>query len=169
MCLPRALVVCQGWDDHKAGLLSRKQWRRLYDSNLPLQGAKATELIGEMGLDFYQCSLLNNITRYEEHLKANIVIISGSQQNSIIYPEKLNEAYTKFYYLYYIDTAQSGTGHFHSIKSITGLMNVAYFCHGCMSGYQHSGEHHCQATCMKCKSTKCIPTTDKKLCMDCGV
>ena len=78
-----------------------------YDSNLPLQGANAMELIGEMGLDFDQCSLLNNITRYEEHLKANIVIISGSQQNSIIYPEKLNEAYTKLFYLYYIDTAQT--------------------------------------------------------------
>ena len=134
-----------------------------------MQGNKAEELIQEMGINREECSLLNNIKKYEEHLKANIVVVSAPQQNSIVYPEKLNEAYTKLHYLCHIGSSTDQVGHFHCIKSITGLMNVRYFCHGCMSGYQNPGEHHCQATCMKCKSSKCVPTDDKKLCTDCGV
>ena len=169
LCLPRSLVLCRGWNEHQAGILSRKQWRRLYDSNLSVQCDQANQLIQDIDLDDEQCSLLDNIPRYEEYMKANIVVVSATQQNSIICPEKLNDAYKKLYYLYYIESTQDSIGHFHCIKSITGLMNVTYFCHGCMHGYEHAGEHHCQATCMKCKSTNCVSAAEHKLCTDCGV
>ena len=109
----------------------------------------------------------------EEGGCSNIVVVSAFHQNRVIYPDQLNTKYSRTYYLYHItSTDPQQPGHYHSIKSMTGLLNMDYFCTSCMTGYTHKGEHHCEASCEKCKSTVCLTdpvSATRYPCDVCGV
>ena len=169
LCLPRSLVVCEGWKLHQEKNISRSRWRNLCETGD--QTVLAEKLMNDAGLNPQDCSDLSNISKYESHMNANIVVVGASQQNSVIYPQHINTDYADTYYIYYVDSLDNRPGHFHAIKSMTGLLNVGYFCTRCLNGYHHKGEHHCQGTCEKCKFTACVmeATDIKQMCDECGV
>ena len=173
LCLPRALSVSQAWELHQKKELSRKRWSYICDPGRQEQHDMATTMVRAVGLEQDGCSDLKYIGKYEEHIQANIVVVGASQQNAVIYPDQLNPAYSITYYVYYVASTDAQLpGHYHTIKSMTGLLNMSYFCDKCMTGYHHKGEHHYKATCEKCKTTECLkePTSTTKLpCDVCGV
>jgi len=169
MCLPRAIVMAQTWEKYQNKVINRWSWQNLCDSKKPHQKERALKMIEDSGITEY--TSLDAISQFEKHLKANIVVVSARHQNKVIRPQKLNPDFTTIYYLYYV-SAETGPGHFHTIKSVTGAINMDYFCQGCLSGYSHKGEHHCSATCVKCKTSVCIEeqhSGNGLSCRTCGV
>ena len=116
LCLPRALAVCRAWDGYTKK--NRWEWRNVCDGTKPHQ----RELALQMVQNIPNYTSLESLPLYEKHLEANIVVVSATCQNSIIYPEEPNSQYDKTYYLYYVNN-----NHFHAITKITGLPFVCSF------------------------------------------
>ena len=174
-CLPRSLAVCQAWESHQAKRMPRHLWRNFCDSKSAEQTNKADEIIKSVNLCHEECSNMANIPLYEDYLKANIVVVSASHMNGIIYPaDPKSMKYDTTYYLYYVDSMKGITepGHFHAIKTMTGMLSMAYFCAMCNKGYTKKSHHSCWATCEKCKSPQCLTEPVSKTtysCDDCRV
>ena len=60
----------------------------------------ASSMITAIGLHVNGCSDVKHIGKYEEYPKTNIVVVGAIQQNSVIYPDHLNPAYSTTYYLH---------------------------------------------------------------------
>lgn len=152
LCLSRSLVVCRGYEAFQNKVLSRKRWLMLIEKGSRRQKVEALELLEGTGLSILESSSMASVSRFEEYLNVDIVIMSASHGNRVIYPSKLR--HEKQYYVYYI---QGDPGHFHAVKIPTGLMSVAYFCKSCLVGHQSKDKHRCKGMCLKCKSFECFP------------
>ena len=162
-CLARSLAVSEAWERKKEweetgkGVkMTTDMWRNFIKTASIKQLTRADELIRAAGLSVDESGSFAAIPKYEDVLRANIVVIASSHGNKVIYPQKLNPQWESSYYVYYME-AVDGPGHFHSVKTPTALMSVDYFCKSCLQGYKHKHKHRCPGLCNKCKCEDCSP------------
>ena len=178
-CLARAIAISEAWqhyeDQNPEGKNNRKgrsHWRNFVQDVKGEQGVRAAAIIELAGLKDEEWSSIGAIPRYEEALKANIVVISSVHNNQVIHPKALKPEYANTYYIYYVKCDDDDVGHFHSVKSPTGVLAMNYFCKQCLRGYDHKYKHSCAGVCSQCKSTECLPTPNKcspRSCKNCHV
>ena len=91
-----------------------------------------------------------------------IIIVSGSHNNSIIYPPQPPGTDEKpSISLYYHNN------HFDVITKLPGFLRRSYFCERCHKGYDHTTDHICTAMCRLCRGFGCIREGNGIACNEC--
>ena len=126
---------------------SRKEQSRL---------AKTFSLLAGVAID--RPATLLDIPKFEQALKVNISIIGSRHGNRFMRVGK-NDKLPDLY-LYYVEpeSTDDNVGHFHCISSITGVLQVGYFCHACKKAFCTKDRHKCAYYCIVCKHDGCIET-----------
>ena len=157
LCLARALVVsiARMEKDPRVARITRPesvvQRERAFDlheaANVPLGPCGLKEV------DLFQQYLVN----YQ------IIVVSGDQGNTIIYPPQppANPNPEKSIYLYY------QANHYDVITTLPGFLNTNYFCHLCHKGYDHTTDHLCIAMCRSCRGFGCVIQDNGMTCNEC--
>ena len=92
----------------------------------------------------------------------NIIIVSGSHNNSIIYPPQPPGTDEKpIISLYFHDN------HFDVITKLPGFLNRSHFCKRCHKPYDHTTDHLCPAMCRSCRAFGCILEGEGMVCNEC--
>ena len=157
LCLARALVVsiARMEKDPRVARITRPesvvQRERAFDlheaANVPLGPCGLKEV------DLFQQTLVN----YQ------IIVVSGDQGNTIIYPPQppTNPNPEKSIYLYY------QANHYDVITTLPGFLNTNYFCHQCHKGYDHTTDHLCIGMCRSCRGVGCTIEDNGITCNEC--
>ena len=158
LCLARALVVSI------ARIEKDPQYKRISDSARNIQRERAFDLHEAANVPLGPCGL-NKVDLFQQHLtNYQIIVVSGDQNNTIIYPPEppTNPNPEKSIYLYYQDN------HFDVITSLPGFLNTNYFCHQCHKGYDHTADHLCDGMCHSCRGFGCTIENNGMTCQECG-
>ena len=118
----------------------------------------------EVGLPLDRPCTLADIPRFERLLNVSILVISGSQQNSFVYPVDKTGVGPRRIYLYHTQTLNGG--HFDLVKSLPGLFDATYFCSLCFKPYSSVKYHKCQTFCKVCQNPNCLEE-DPRSCRGC--
>ena len=157
LCLARALVVsiARIEKDPRVARIARPesvvQRERAFDlheaANVPLGPCGLKEV------DLFQHYLVN----YQ------IIVVSGDQDNTIIYPPHppASPNPEKSIYLYY------QAKHYDVITKLPGFLNTGYFCHACHKGYDHTTDHLCDGMCQSCRGFGCTIEDNGITCQEC--
>ena len=157
-CLARALVVAI------ARIEKDPQYKHIAKSSRPLQFQRALALHQAAHVPFDIPCGLNEVNLFQQHLtNYQIIVVSGDQNNTIIYPPKppANPNPEKSIYLYY------QANHFDVITKLPGFLNTSYFCHVCHKGYDHTTEHLCDGMCKSCRGVGCTLENNGIICKEC--
>ena len=155
-CLARALAVAI------ARIENDPKYKYISDSRRPLQREKALDLhqaanvpLGPCGID--EVKLFQNyLTNYQ------IIVVSGTHNNSIIYPPKPPDTDEKpIISLYYHDN------HFDVITKLPGFLSRSYFCQRCHKTYDHTSDHVCPTMCSSCRGFGCVFEAKGIVCNEC--
>ena len=141
ICLARSIVTAlanihpENW--------STTQLKNEFNSSRKLQRDQAIKLHEEANVEINDYGNdLSDVETFAKYLDIEINIIDSEQFNSIIYTaNKGNE--DKIYIL-------KTRNHFDVIKSMTGFMNTAYYCHECKMVYTKRSKHMCPLKCLSC-------------------
>ena len=107
---------------------------------------------------------LKEVDLFQQHLtNYQIIVVSGDQNNTIIYPHHppANPNPEKSIYLYY------QANHFDVITKLPGFLNTNYFCHYCHKGYDHTTDHLCDGMCKSCRGFGCTLENNGIICKEC--
>ena len=157
LCLARALVVSI------ARIEKDPRYKYIIDSSRPLQREKAFDLHEAANIPLGPCGL-NKVDLFQHYLvQYQIIVVSGDQNNTIIYPPqpRTNPNPEKSIYLYY------QANHFDVITSLPGFLNTSYFCHQCHKGYDHTTDHLCDGMCWSCRGVGCTIEDNGMTCQEC--
>ena len=157
LCLARALVVSI------ARIEKDPRYRNFLDSRYTVQREKALELHRTARVPLRPCGL-NEVDLFQQHLvQYQILVVSGDQNNTIIYPPEppTNPNPEKSIYLYY------QANHFDVITTLPGFLNTNYFCHACHKGYDHTTDHLCDGMCQSCRGFGCTIEDNGITCQEC--
>ena len=157
LCLARALVVSI------ARIEKDPRYNQIIKSNRPVQRERAFDLHEAANVPLGPCGL-NKVDLFQHHLvQYQIIVVSGDQNNTIIYPPKppANPNPEKSIYLYY------QADHFDVITSLPGFLNTNYFCHACHKGYDHTTDHLCDEMCQSCRGFGCTIEDNGMTCQEC--
>ena len=155
-CLARALVVsiARIEKDPKYGQISKSDRHIQLDRALDLHQA-ANVPLGPCGID--EVKLFQNyLTNYQ------IIVVSGTHNNSIIYPPKPPGTDEKPIISLYFHN-----NHFDVITSIQGFLSKSYFCRRCHKCYNCTTDHLCPAMCRSCRAFGCVLEGDGIVCNEC--
>ena len=157
-CLARALAVSM------ARIEKDPRYKQMLDSRCYIQFERALALhqAAHVPLDI-PCGL-KEVDLFQQHLtQYQIIIVSGDQNNTIIYPPKppANPNPEKSIYLYY------QANHFDVITTLPGFLNTNYFCHQCHKGYDHTTDHLCDGMCKACRGVGCTFENHGIICKEC--
>ena len=157
LCLARALVVsiARIEQDHR--------YNHIRNSSRPLQRERAFELHRAASVPLGPCGL-NEVDLFQHYLvNYQIIVVSGDQNNTIIYPPqpRANPNPEKSIYLYY------QANHFDVITKLPGFLNTSYFCHQCHKGYDHTTDHLCDGMCQSCRGFGCTIEDNGMTCQEC--
>lgn len=171
-CLARSLAVCRAYQRLQNKEISRDQYKTVIEPmKYRHQERQANELIESLGLSVEESGSFLALPAYESLLDVDIVVISAAHQNKVIYPEALQ--HERQYYVYYLQGKEGTPGHFHAVKTPTGLMTMKYFCKTCLAGHNAGDKHRCEGICVKCKSPGCKPQkpsdSESRSCRKCRV
>ena len=158
LCLARALVVSI------ARIENDPQYKHIRDSSRPLQRERAFDLHEAANVPLEPCGL-KEVDLFQQHLvHYQIIVVSGDQNNTIIYPPRppANPNPEKSIYLYY------QANHFDVITKLPGFLNTNYFCHQCHKGYDHTTDHLCDGMCHSCRGFGCTIENNGMTCQECG-
>ena len=156
-CLARALAVSI------ARIEKDPQYKHITNSSRPLQRARAIDLHEAANVPLGPCGL-KEVDLFQQHLtNYQIIVVSGDQNNTIIYPPKppANPNPEKSIYLYY------QANHFDVITKLPGFLNTNYFCHVCHKGYDHTTDHLCDGMCKSCRGFGCTLENNGIICKEC--
>ena len=156
-CLGRALVV------GIARIEKDPRYKHIANSSRPLQRARAINLHQAANVPLGPCGL-KEVDLFQQHLtQYQIIVVSGDQNNTIIYPPKppANPNPEKSIYLYY------QANHFDVITTLPGFLNTNYFCHQCHKGYDHTTDHLCEGMCKSCRGVGCTLENNGIICKEC--
>ena len=137
LCLARALVVSI------ARIEKDPRYNYIRDSSRPLQRERAFDLHQAANVPLGPCGL-NEVDLFQQYLvNYQIIVVSGDQDNTIIYPPQPppNPNPEKSIYLYY------QANHFDVIRSLPSFLSKSYFCHTCHKGYDVTADHLCDGMC----------------------
>ena len=156
-CLARALAVSI------ARIEKDPRYDRVRRPNSGLQRERAFDLHEAANVPLGPCGL-KEVDLFQQHLaNYQIIVVSGDQNNTIIYPHKppANPNPEKSIYLYY------QANHFDVITKLPGFLNTSYFCHVCHKGYDHTVDHLCDGMCHLCRGFGCTYENNGIICKDC--
>ena len=156
-CLARALAVSI------ARIEKDPRYNRVRSPNSGLQRERAFDLHEAANVPLGSCGL-KEVDLFQQHLiNYQIIVVSGDQNNTIIYPPKppANPNPEKSIYLYY------QANHFDVITTLPGFLNTNYFCHVCHKGYDHTTDHLCDGMCHSCRGFGCTFENNGIICKDC--
>ena len=157
LCLARALVVSI------ARIEKDPRYKHIMESSRPIQRERAFDLHEAANVPLGPCGL-NEVELFQQHLgNYQIIVVSGDNNNSIIYPRQPPAIPNpeKSIYLYY------QANHFDVITSLPGFLNKSYFCHRCHKPYDHTTDHLCTAACRSCRGFDCVLQGDGIMCNEC--
>ena len=157
LCLARALVVSI------ARIENDPRYTHITDSRWPLQRERAFDLHEAANVPLGPCGL-NEVGLFQQYLvNYQIIVVSGDQNNTIIYPREppANPNPEKSIYLYY------QANHFDAIRSLPGFLNAHYFCHTCYKPYDHTTDHLCRGMCRSCRGFGCVLQGNGMTCNEC--
>ena len=156
LCLARALVV------GIAKIENDPRYNQIRDSRRPVQRQRALDLHQAANVPQGPCGL-NEVKLFQNYLvNYQIVVVSGTHNNTIIYPPQPPGTDEKpILGLYY------NNNHFDTITSIKGFLARSYFCNRCLKGYNNTTDHLCPAMCRRCRAFGCEWDDTRKLCNEC--
>ena len=157
LCLARALVVSI------ARIEKDPRYNHIIDSSRPTQRERAFDLHQAASVPLGPCGL-NEVELFQQHLvNYQIIVVSGDQDNAIIYPPHppANPNPEKSIYLYY------QANHFDVITKLPGFLNTSYFCHACHKGYDVTTDHLCDGMCQSCRGFGCTIEGNGITCQEC--
>ena len=157
-CLARALAVSI------ARIEKDPRYTHIRESSRHIQFERALELHQAAGVPFDTPCGLKEVDLFQQHLtQYQIIVVSGDQNNTIIYPPHppANPNPEKSIYLYY------QTNHFDVITTLPGFLNTNYFCHRCHKGYDHTTDHLCEGMCKSCRGVGCTFENHGIICKEC--
>ena len=157
LCLARALVV---------GIARIEKDPRFASIRRPesvAQRERAFDLHEAANVPLGPCGL-REVGLFQDYLvNYQIIVLSGDQGNSIIYPVQPpdNPNPEKSVYLYY------QANHYDVITSLPGFLNTNYFCHTCHKAYDHTTDHLCKGMCRMCRGFGCTIEDGGITCDEC--
>ena len=157
-CLARALAVSI------ARIEKDPRYKQIVDSKRHIQFERALALHQAAHVPFGIPCGLKEVDLFQQHLtQYQIIVVSGEQNNTIIYPPKppANPNPEKSIYLYY------QANHFDVITTLPGFLNTSYFCHQCHKGYDHTTDHLCDGMCKSCRGVGCTIENNGIICKEC--
>ena len=157
-CLARALAVAI------ARIEKDPRYAQMLNSTCYIQFERALALHQAAHVPFDIPCGLKEVDLFQQHLtQYQIIVVSGDQNNTIIYPPHppANPNPEKSIYLYY------QANHFDVITTLPGFLNTNYFCHRCHKGYDHTTDHLCDGMCKACRGVGCIIENHGIICKEC--
>ena len=157
-CLARALAVSI------ARIEKDPRYNHIRDSKRQIQFERALALHQAAHVPFDIPCGLKEVDLFQQHLtNYQIIVVSGDQNNTIIYPHKPppNPNPEKTIYLYY------QANHFDVITTLPGFLNTNYFCHQYHKGYDHTTDHLCDGMCKSCRGVGCTLENNGMVCQEC--
>ena len=157
LCLARALVVSI------ARIEKDPRYDRITRPDSSVQRERAFDLHEAANVPLGPCGL-KEVELFQQYLvNYQIIVVSGDQDNTIIYPHEppANPNPEKSIYLYY------QANHFDVIRSLPGFLNTSYFCHVCHKPYDHTIDHMCRGMCRSCRGFGCVIQGDPIECNEC--
>ena len=157
LCLARALVVSI------ARIEKDPRYNHIIDSSRPTQRERAFDLHEAANVPLGSCGL-KEVDLFQHYLtNYQIIVVSGDQDNAIIYPPHppTNPNPEKSIYLYY------QANHFDVITKLPGFFNTSYFCHACHKGYDVTTDHLCDGMCQSCRGFGCTIEDNGITCQEC--
>ena len=158
LCLARALAT------GIARIEKDPRYKRMLDPSCTVQRERAFDLHEAANVPLGPCGL-REVDLFQHYLvNYQIIVVSGDQDNSIIYPyqPRANPNPEKSIYLYY------QANHFDVITTLPGFLNTNYFCHVCHKGYDHTTDHLCKGMCYSCRGFGCHLQGDGITCNECN-
>ena len=141
ICLARAIVTAYA-NIHPENYTTT-QLKDGFNKSRKLQESKAKELHNNANVEINDFgNSLEDVKTFALYLETEINIIDSEQFNEIIYTA--NNGKIDKLYLY------KTRNHFDVIKSMTGLLDVAYYCHSCKKAYTKRDKHKCPQKCLSC-------------------
>ena len=157
LCLARALVVSI------ARIEKDPRYVLITQPGNSVQRERAFDLHEAANVPLGPCGL-KEVDLFQQHLvNYQIIVVSGDQDNAIIYPPHppANPNPEKSIYLYY------QANHFDVITKLPGFLNTNYFCHTCHKGYDHTTDHLCDGMCQSCRGIGCTIEDNGITCKEC--
>ena len=157
LCLARALAVSI------ARIEKDPRYTSIRRPDSCLQRERAFDLHEAANVPLGPCGL-KEVDLFQQHLtNYQIIVVSGDQNNTIIYPPRprSNPNPEKSIYLFY------QANHFDVITKLPGFLNTNYFCHQCHKGYDHTTDHLCDGRCWSCRGVGCIIEDNGITCNEC--
>ena len=157
LCLARALVVSI------ARIEQDPRFEYIRRTESAAQRERAFDLHEAANVPLGPCGL-NEIELFQQYLvNYQIIVVSGDQNNAIIYPHQPPAIPNpeKSIYLFY------QANHFDVITSLPGFLNRNYFCHACHKPYDHTTDHLCKGQCRSCRGFGCVLQDDGIICNEC--
>ena len=157
LCLARALVVSI------ARIEKDPRYVQITRPNSTVQRERAFDLHEAANVPLGPCGL-KEVDLFQHYLvNYQIIVVSGDQDNAIIYPPqpRANPNPEKSIYLYY------QANHFDAVRSLPAFLNTSYFCHVCHKGYDHTTDHLCTGMCQSCRGFGCVIQNEGMTCNEC--
>ena len=157
LCLARALAVSI------ARIEKDPRYNRMLNSSCTVQRERAFDLHEAANVPLGPCGL-KEVELFQQYLvNYQIIVVSGDQDNAIIYPPhpRTNPNPEKSIYLYY------QAKHYDVITTLPGFLNTNYFCHRCHKGYDHTTDHLCKGMCYSCRGFDCTIEDNGMTCQEC--
>ena len=157
LCLARALVVSI------ARIEKDPRYKGMSQGN-GMQRQRALDLHHVANVPLGPCGL-KEVDLFQQYLvNYQIIVVSGDQDNAIIYPPhpRANPNPEKSIYLYY------QANHFDVITKLPGFLNKSYFCHLCHKGYDVTTDHLCKGGCQSCRGVGCLIQDGGMTCNECN-
>ena len=145
LCLARALAVAI------ARIENDPKYNQICKSDRPVQRQRALALHQAANVPLGPCGI-DEVKLFQDYLiNYQIIVVSGTHNNSIIYPPQPPGTDEKpSISLYYHNN------HFDVITKLPGFLSRNYFCYRCHKAYDHTTDHICTAMCDMCRGFECV-------------
>ena len=155
-CLARALAVSIARIENDPKYIQIKQ----SDRHIHLE--RALDLHVAANVPLGPCGI-EEVKLFQNYLvNYQIIVVSGTHNNSIIYPSKPPGTDEKpIISLYYHNN------HFDVITTLPGFLSRSYFCQRCHKAYDHTVDHLCPAMCSSCRGFGCVYEAERIACNEC--
>ena len=145
LCLARALAVAI------ARIEKDPKYNQICKSDRPVQRQRALALHQAANVPLGPCDI-DEVKLFQNYLaNYQIIVVSGTHNNNIIYPPQPPGTDEKpVISLYYHNN------HFDVITKLPGFLNRGYFCRRCHKAYNTTTDHICTNMCKKCRGFECV-------------
>ena len=155
-CLARALAVSI------ARIEKDPKYDQIIRSGRHIQLDRALDLHVAANVPLGPCGI-DEVKLFQQYLSNyQIIVVSGTHNNSIIYPPKPPGTDEKPIISLYFHN-----NHFDVITTLPGFLNRSYFCRRCHKCYNTTTDHLCPAMCRSCRAFGCVLEGDGIVCNEC--